>query len=503
MPKLNPVMPAVMMLLLATRLTLQAQDVGPGKNGDAASGKTADDFYRGDEVQSVHLTIAKEDLKRMREALPKRITVNGSFRWRDLTLDNVAVHFKGNSSSGPTQKHKRSFLVKFNEYDSNQRFLGLRRASFDNGVQFGSLFSEPIITEILRDLGIPTHRCNYAKLYLNGEYQGVYGNVERIDESFLANHLPDPKGLLFRVDEGGPGCNLQFLGDDPSAYAQAFEPETKASRKSQKDLVDFIKWINQSKGSDFAANFDARMESDDFLRVTAVLLLAGAFDQLTGWNPHNYYLYLDGKRNRWRYLPWDLDVGFCEVAFGKLRILDEWHAAWPVPGTLQNPLLEKIVSDPRLLERYRVEARKILDKYFEPELLCSKIEAKFSLIREDLKTDPFPHRRVTNPEDRNYDDIVGSMKTFVRKRHALARKQLVNPGPRPEVVRRPPGPPHQIIQKVQRLQKAVEAQARGGKDVSPIQKMMQKFGPLMQQEKFMEAEKLVNEALQLAGEKQD
>ena len=50
--------------------------------------------------------------------------------------------------------------------------------SFDNGIQFGSLFGEPIITDILRDHGIKTHRCNYAKLYVNEEYRGVYVNVE-------------------------------------------------------------------------------------------------------------------------------------------------------------------------------------------------------------------------------------------------------------------------------------------------------------------------------------
>lgn len=45
--------------------------------------------------------------------------------------------------------------------------------------------------------------------------------------------------------------------------------------------------------------------------------------------------------------------------------------------------------------------------------------------------------------------------------------------------------------------------ARDGKDVSHIQKTMQQFGPLMQQGKSKEAEKIVNEALELAGEKPD
>ena len=498
----------ILFSVLAISLAIAAGQVASAQNSKAAPAKSAEtepgDFYRPDEVQSVYLRVADEDMQRMLAALPERIYVRASFRWRDISLENVAIRFKGNSSSAPSQQHKRSFLIKFDEYTDDQRFLGLRRVSLDNGVQFGSVFSEPIITEILRDQGIKTHRCNYAKLFLNDKYHGVYGNVERIDETFIERHFPDSNGLLFKVDEGGPGANLQFLGDDPSIYARAFEPETKSAKKGQRRLVEFIRLINQSPEQDFAANLESNLEVNDFLRVTAVLLLSGAFDQLTGWNPHNYYLYYDGKQDRWNYLPWDLDVGFCEIAFGQIHVLADWNAAWPVAGQLPNPLLDRIVADPALLKRYRDTARIILDKYFEPERLCAIIDAKYALIKDDLRADPFPHRRVTNPGEQSYEEIIASMKTFVRQRYTTARQQLENPGQRPEIVRRPQsgphGPPPQLVEKLQRIQRAAEQMQRSGKDVRPIQKLMQQVGPLLQQGRPEEAEKLVLEALKLAGE---
>lgn len=467
-----------------------------------ADDKAVAAFYQPDEVQSVHLEVADKDLKRMLAALPELIDVPASFRWRDVTVENVSVRFKGNSSSNPKQAHKRSFLIKFDKSDKYRRFFGLRQVSFDNGVQFGSLFSEPIVTEILRDHGVPTHRCNYAKLYVNKEYRGVYVNVERIDESFLANHLPDAGGSLFKVDQGGPGCNLQFLGDDPALYLKTFEAKTKAAKKEPTRLVEFIKLINKTEPKEFAKTLESKMEVDDFLRVTAVMLFSGAFDQLTGWNPHNYFLYHDAKHDRWRYLPWDLDVGFCETAFDKIQVHADWHAAWPVPRTgAPNPLLERIVADPVLLERYRKEARKILDKSFEPERLCKVIDAKYKLIKDDLKTDPFPHRRATVPGDRSYDDVVDSMKAFVRKRYASAVEQLDKPGERPKV-ERPPGLPPQLAAKIQRIQKRAEEMQRAGQDVSTIAKVMQRVGPAVQAGKWDEAEKIVDEALKLVGEKE-
>ena len=490
--------------VLAITITVAAGSVASAGNSTAVSAEAAEsdagDFYDPDEVQSVYLRVADDDTNRMLAALPERIYVRASFRWRNISVENVAIRFKGNSSSAPSQQHKRSFLIKFDEYADGQRFLGLRRVSFDNGIQFGSIFSEPIITEILRDQGIRTHRCNYARLYLNDKYHGVYVNVERIDETFIDRHFPDSNGFLFKVDEGGPGANLQFLGDDPSAYERAFEPETGSSKKEQRRLVEFIRMINQSNENEFAANLDAAMEVNDFLRVTAVLLFSGAFDQLTGWNPHNYYLYHDGKQDRWNYLPWDLDVGFCEIAFGQIHVLADWNAAWPTAGQMPNPLLDRIVADPILLQRYRETAQIILDKYFEPEKLCAIIDAKYALIREDLLTDPFPHRRITNPEDQSYDDIVASIKRFVHDRYRSARQQLNNPGKRPEIVRRPNGPRPQLFENIQRIQRAAEQMQRNGKDVRPIQKLLQQVGPLLQQGRADEAEKLIAEARKLTGE---
>jgi hypothetical protein len=476
---------------------------GPASPGPADEMAVAA-FYRPDEVQSVYLRVADKDLKRMLAALPELVDVPASFRWRDVSVENVSVRFKGNSSSGPKQAHKRSFLVKFDGYAKDRRFFGLRQASFDNGVQFGSLFSEPIITDILRDHDVPAHRCNYARLYVNDEYRGVYVNVERVDEAFVERHLPDPGGALFKVDEGGPGCNLSYLGDDPALYLKAFTPKTRSAKKDPARLVEFIKLINRTDPKEFARVLESKMEVDDFLRVTAVMLFAGAFDQLTGWHPHNYFLYHDRRRDRWRYLPWDLDVGFCETAFGRIRVLADWHAAWPVPaGGAPNPLLERVVADPVLLARYRHEARKVLERSFEPDRLCKAIDAKYALIKADLKADPFPHRRATVPGDRGYDDIVDSMKAFVRKRHALALAQLDKPGERPKAEPRSPGPSPQLAGKVQRIQMRVKAMQRDGQDVTPIVKLMQRFGPAVEAGKFAEAEKIADEALKLLGERDE
>ena len=50
----------------------------------------------------------------------------------------------------------------------------MRHVALDNGIQFGGLFSERLITDALRGVGVKASRCNYARVYLNGKPAGVY-----------------------------------------------------------------------------------------------------------------------------------------------------------------------------------------------------------------------------------------------------------------------------------------------------------------------------------------
>jgi spore coat protein CotH len=183
---------------------------------------------------------------------------------------------------------------------------------------------------------------------------------------------------------------------------------------------------------------EATIDMDAFLQTMAVMLFSGAFDQLTGGNPHNYYLYHDPQSNQWHYLPWDLDVGFADNAFGRVPVIAGWNAAWPIMGGSPSPLISRIVDDSRLLARYRRLADGILEKHFHPKVLFPRVDAIYARIKDDLASDPFPHRRVTNPEDRDYESIVASIKDFVRRRYDTARAQLDDPGARPRLVRNLP-----------------------------------------------------------------
>jgi tetratricopeptide (TPR) repeat protein len=63
----------------------------------------------------------------------------------------------------------------------------------------------------------------------------------------------------------------------------------------------------------------------------------------------------------------------------------------------------------------------------------------------------------------------------------------------------PTGPPPALQRKMQCLEKQVQKWQQQGKDPQPIGEMMQDFQPLVEQQKFTEAERVIDRALKLAG----
>jgi spore coat protein H len=374
-----------------------------------------DELYDPDVVQDISLTIAQADLDAMEAALPaEEIYVPATLVWNDVTLDDVGVKFKGNSSRGQL---KRGYLIKMHEY-VDQRFLGLRRVALDNGIQFGSLFSERILDEVLRAEGVVASRANYARLTINGTFQGVFVNVERIDKPFLKTNFDgEDEGNLYKCDLGGSGARLDVV--DAAAYGTTFEAQTNEDTADGSDLLALATTLRDGTLDEVKAAVDV----DAFVRLMPVMMLGGAFDQYTGFNAHNYYLYRDPASERWTYIAHDLDVGFADNAFGMVAVIDGWNAATPRPVS-PLPLVDRVLGDPDLLSRYRELARADLTAYFTPALLGARLDALYAQIADDLARDPNPAVRVTNPDIVGYPAILDDMKAFVQRRFDTATSEL-------------------------------------------------------------------------------
>jgi spore coat protein CotH len=59
------------------------------------------------------------------------------------------------------------------------------------------MMHERVSMELFRKMGLPAPRETHAKLYVNGDYVGLYTIVESIDKPFLRDRYGEDSGYLY------------------------------------------------------------------------------------------------------------------------------------------------------------------------------------------------------------------------------------------------------------------------------------------------------------------
>jgi spore coat protein H len=142
-----------------------------------------------------------------------RVSINGE------DLGEVGLRKKGLIGSSSTQRP--SLKIKFNHSKKRRKYLGLERLTLNNNIQDPSLVKQYLSYKLFRKAGLAAPRCNFARVHVNGQYLGVYTNVESIRKSFLKRAFNDSDGDLY---EG-------MINDFREGMYETFEIKDGAGKK--------------------------------------------------------------------------------------------------------------------------------------------------------------------------------------------------------------------------------------------------------------------------------
>ena len=301
------------------------------------------------------------------------LVINGT-RLRD-----VGIRFKGNSSYAQASHGlKRPFRIGFDRHVAGQTFKGLRKVSLNNHVMDPTTARETLSFAIYRAAGVPAPRTAYVELTLTvpGKHEkellGLYTLVEAIDKRFLEEHFGSAKGLLLKPEQIGP---LDYLGESWSAYESRYRPKTRAGEKARRRLIEFAWLANQSSDERFHKEIARHLDIDSFLRYLATTVALSSLDSFMGLG-HNYYLYLSPKKDRFVFLPWDLDHSFAGLTFPGIATtasLVDLSIRRPQLGS--NRLVERLLADPKWFVVYRGHLQRLLKTAFIPAKIASDLAA--------------------------------------------------------------------------------------------------------------------------------
>ena len=128
------------------------------------------------------------------------------------TFYRVGIRPKGNTSltaiaSDPTTD-RYSFKLEFDQYVDGQTCYGLDKLVLNNNYADATNMKEALIYDMYQYFGADASLYNYAKIYVNGEYWGVYLALEAVEDSFLLRNYGTENGALYKPDSMNIGGDL-------------------------------------------------------------------------------------------------------------------------------------------------------------------------------------------------------------------------------------------------------------------------------------------------------
>lgn len=310
-----------------------------------------------------------------------------SVRINGLRFDSVGVKYKGNSSYDAANA-KNPLHLELDHVRKGADYEGHTDLKLGNGFADPSLLREPFSYKILRNY-MNAPQCNFAKVYINGTYWGLYSNVESVTKEFISQYDYPAGNAFFKCNPefngAGPSgtSNLDYLGADSSDYYDRYELKSDYGWKDLIDLCDTLE--------NHSAAIDRILDVDKAIWMIAFNNVLVNLDSYTGTFVQNYYLYRDGNQ-RFASVIWDLNMcfgGFPLSGTGQPLNLTGLQQFSPVFGAnlAARPLIKQLLANPTYRRMYFAHLRTITAENFANTSYITEAQNLMALIDAAVQAD--------------------------------------------------------------------------------------------------------------------
>lgn len=311
------------------------------------------------------------------------VSING------ISYDSVGIKFKGNSSYSASNL-KNPLNIKLN-YILDQNYDGYETFKLSNGFKDPSFVREVLSYEIARKY-MDAPLSNYAKVYINGNYYGLFVSNESINSDYVERRFySDKDNPRFKCNPNygsGGSPSLEYLGTDSSLYFNSYELKSEIGWN---DLVNLTNVLAANVGA-----IETYLDVDRALWMLAFNNILVNLDSYSGPLQQNYYLVKDDNG---RFLPivWDLNQ-----SFASFTAIDGMGPG-STPTTLASftdmdlylrendatyPLIYQLLSIPRYKKMYTAHCRTILAENFANNDYYTRAQAIQNVIATEVQAEP-------------------------------------------------------------------------------------------------------------------
>jgi len=323
-----------------------------------------------------------------------------TFSHAGKTWSDVRMRIRGDSSrSFP----KKSLKIRFDA----EAFADGRDVLNFNAEYFDKSYVRAVLSsQIMRQAGQSCFAAEHARLYLNGEFLGLYVDIENMDENFLTTRGFDAQGNLYKAALDG-ACMSLF--DNVDVH---WEKKTN-SGQGRGDLKVLIGNLNSVSDAEY---YDFVRENFDYEKMVNIIALNMLLANGSTYY-HNYYMYHDiHDSGKWVMFPWDLD-----------RTLGDYGSYWPYhrssqPRLPDNPLVERALLSEVIFGDIRARIDELAENLINPSGLFSVLDSLQAVLAVSVAQDVTDNVADTTA----WKELIEHEKSFIQMRHAALTRQFDN-----------------------------------------------------------------------------
>ena len=350
------------------------------------------DFYDPDYIQRIEIKFAESDWAEILSynkdnALDKYlrsewVKING------VTLPGAGVKYKGNSSYS-SGRAKNPFNISLDEFVSTNKYQDFTSFKLANIFGDPSFVREVLSYEIINQYMV-SGKCNFAQVYVNGQYLGLYSNTETVNKSFCNRHFGSKNNTFVDCSPvNSPTVatksNFQYISNNPSDYEASYELKVG-------DWSKFIALCNTVTNN--PSELEKIMDMDKFLWYLAFNNIAVSIDSYVGVYSQNHYVYQNSE-GRFMTIPWDFNM-----SFGAFNNIGNGNRLYQLNTTQRQqlaldvhsdddywPMIKNIYGNDRWKKMYLAHCKTIYKDYFENDTYLQSIQRWQSLAEQSVGAD--------------------------------------------------------------------------------------------------------------------
>ena len=253
------------------------------------------------------------------------VTIDGA------TYERVGARLKGNSSlaalggddaPGPAVGPSGSadaeapeelpWLIRLDQFVDGQDHHGYEDLVVrSNGSE--TALNEAVALDLLEEAGLASQEAAATSFTVNGGESVLRLMIEHPDDDAWYEQTFDADGALYKAESTG---DWSYRGDDPAAYEGLFDQEGGSDVADLTPLIELLEFINESDDQTFADELPERLDTEAFATYLAMMDLLGNSDDIDGPG-NNAYLWYDAETEQFTIVPWDLNLAFDALGFGR------------------------------------------------------------------------------------------------------------------------------------------------------------------------------------------